>query len=705
MPEFPFLNQQDHPSWSKLTPDRIKPEVTLALDRAEKNLDAIRALQANELTFQNTICALEQASHDLDYAWGLVSHLDSVSNSSDLRKAHNEMLPKVSEFGAKIPLDSKLWAAILGYSQTEHAQNLSPIDRRLLEETLADFQEAGADLPDDKKKRLEKISAELAQVTQQFSERVLDATNDWYLEVKEEERLKGLPESAKEAARMAAIEKLGEKDGQNAWVFTLHAPSLVPALQYLDDDQLRKEIWLASDALGCVDPFNNQELVAQILTLRHEKARILGKEDFSEVALSRRMAKSGKTADQFVSQLHVKTLPFFQRENEELEAYKAEKTRQEPDLLEPWEVGYWSEKLKKERYDFDEEDLRPYFPIQSVLDGMFSLVAQVFGLKIVERNTIHDGKTYAHSKLEDEPVEVWHSDVRFYDLFDSENLSLLGSFYADWHPRSSKRAGAWMNYLKTGQPLENGKLSPHLGLICGNLTAPTSTKPALLTHYEVETIFHEFGHLLHHLCGEVPYRSLNGVNVPWDFVELPSQIMENWCWERESLDLFAKHHETGESIPEDLFAKMIRAKNFMAGNAMMRQLAFSKLDLEMHRTLAHNLPDDLESALQSILADYFPKRKTQPRTIAMRFSHLFGNPLGYATAYYSYKWAEVLDADAFTRFQKEGIMNPETGRSFRSCILSKGNSRPPDELFLSFMGRSPDSNALLKRSGLWESAA
>ena len=699
MNEHPFLDTSNIPDWEKLTPDHIRDDISKALENAESALEGIRQLNPTDITFANTVKALEEASHELYYAWGLVTHLDAVCNSEALREAHNEMLPQVSSFGAKITLDPKLWQALQTFAESEEATKLNPIDRRLLDETILDFREAGADLDDEKRKRLEEVSQELAQVTQKFSEQVLDATNDWQLVVREETKLKGLPSTAKEAARLTALEKLGEEEGKDAWVFTLHMPSMLPVLQYLDDEEIRQKVWAASDRLCVDEPYANEPLIRQILALRQEKAEILGKDDFADVVLSRRMARDGAKADEFVTELGQKSTRFFEEENKELEEFKSQMTGEAVDLLQPWEVGYWSEKLKKERYAFDDEDLRPYFPIQSVLEGMFELVSKVFGLRIEERPT-QFGEKILREKTGVLPRSVWHEEVRFYDLFDNQNDRLLGSFYADWHPRSSKRAGAWMNFLKTGEPDENNDREPHLGLICGNLTAATESKPALLTHYEVETVFHEFGHLLHHLCGEVPHRSLNGVNVAWDFVELPSQIMENWCWERESLDLFARHHETGDTIPEELFDKMLRARNFMAGNTMMRQLAFAKLDLHIHRKLAKEEFDDLESNLQATLENYLPKRKSTPRTIALRFSHLFSSPVGYAAAYYSYKWAEVLDADAFTRFKKEGIMNGETGRAFRESILSKGNSEPPEKLFRDFMGRNPEMEPLLVRSGL-----
>ena len=696
----PFLKKNDYPKWSELKPDSIRQDITLALEESEKNLQRIRDLNPTEVTFSNTVKALERATSTLDEAWGLVTHLDSVCNSDELRKAHNDILPAVSEFGAKIPLDSNLWNSIQAFAKHEDAEKLESVDRRLLEETLKDFREAGADLTEDKRSRLQEISSELAKLTQKFSENVLDATNAWQMIVEDENQLKGLPETAIDAARQSAIDKLGETDGKKSWIFTLHAPSMLPVLQYMDDENLRKKLWSASDSLCTKDQFSNGDLIKKILTLRQEKAEILGKDDFADTVLSRRMAKNGKGADDFVSKLKDQTMPFFIKENQELEKFKAEKTNQNSGLLEPWEVGYWSEKLKKERYEFNDEDLRPYFPIQSVISGMFDLVTQIFGLQINERSTSIDGEIFARGEKGNTPIEVWHKDVRVYDLFDEASQNQLGSFYADWHPRSSKRGGAWMNYLKTGEPDKSGKCKPHLGLICGNLSAPTAEKPALLTHYEVETIFHEFGHLLHHLCGNVKHRSLNGVNVAWDFVELPSQIMENWCWQRESLDLFAKHYKTGEIIPDELFNKMLRARNFMAGNAMMRQLAFSKLDLFLHRSLAKRDFEDLEKEIQLVLVDYLPKRNSPARTIVQRFSHIFSGPVAYASAYYSYKWAEVLDADAFTRFEKEGVMNKTTGLEFRDKILSRGNSQPPDELYRSFMQRDPNPDALLKRSGL-----
>ncbi|MAK27804.1 MAG: oligopeptidase A [Opitutae bacterium] len=700
MSENPFIHPGQNPDWSKLTPDHIRTDLTLCLEQAEENLKAIRSLSADETTFENTVKGLERAADQLHKSWALVTHLDAVCNSPELRDAHNEMLPAVSAFGAKISLDPDLWKALKAYSEKEEVNSLPDIDRRLLEETVLDFKEAGADLPEEKRNRLEEISSELAKLTQNFSENVLDATNAWQLTVEDETKLKGLPDTAKAAARQTALEKLGEEKGANAWVFTLHTPSMLPVLQYAEDEEIRREIWAASDRLCVEEPHQNESLVESIIRLRQEKADLLGKADFSDVVLGRRMAQSGAKADEFVTELMEKSLPFFNRENQELESYKAENTGEPSDLLEPWEVGFWSEKLKKERYDFDDEDLRPYFPIQSVLSGLFELSSQIFGLKIVERSTSYGEEIDSVEGAKGEPVPVWHPEVRFYDLFDNSDHRHLGSFYADWHPRASKQGGAWMNFLSTSEPHDDQPRGPHLGLICGNLTSPTPGKPALLSHYEVETIFHEFGHLLHHLCGEVPHRSLNGVNVAWDFVELPSQIMENWCWERESLNLFAKHHESGENIPDDLFAKMIKARNFFQGNTTMRQMAFSKLDLFLHRKWAKGDLQDLESSLQRELDGYLPKRKTTPRSIVLRFSHLFSHPTGYASAYYSYKWAEVLDADAFTRFQKEGVTNQNTGRDFREQILSKGNSLPPDQLYRNFMGRDPEVEALLTRSAL-----
>ena len=394
----PFLKKNDYPKWSELKPDNIRQDITLALEESEKNLQRIRDLNPTEVTFSKTVKALERATSTLDEAWGLVTHLDSVCNSDELRKAHNDILPAVSEFGAKIPLDSNLWNSIQAFAKHEDAEKLESVDRRLLEETLKDFREAGADLTEDKRSRLQEISSELAKLTQKFSENVLDATNAWQMIVEDENQLKGLPETAIDAARQSAIDKLGETDGKKSWIFTLHAPSMLPVLQYMDDENLRKKLWSASDSLCTKDQYSNGDLIKKILTLRQEKAEILGKDDFADTVLSRRMAKNGKGADDFVSKLKDQTMPFFIKENQELEKFKAEKTNQNTGLLEPWEVGYWSEKLKKERYEFNDEDLRPYFPIQSVISGMFDLVTQIFGLQINERSTSIDGEIFARVK-------------------------------------------------------------------------------------------------------------------------------------------------------------------------------------------------------------------------------------------------------------------------------------------------------------------
>ena len=703
----PFLDKSFQIKWSQLQPQLVEPAIREALERAQKRIDIIAAQDKAQLSFDSTLQALEEATEELQVAWGKVGHLDAVCNSGPLRDAYHKMLPEVTAFFAGIPLNARLWAVFQAYSRTEEAGQLTGTRKRLLEETLADFREAGAGLPPEKKERLEAIEQELARLTQKFSENVLDATNAFERIVEDESRLEGLPEMAREQARQSALEK-GSDGEKPQWRFTLRAPSFVPAMKYLEDGALRKELWKAYSAVGSEEPYDNTSLVRDILALREEKARLLGKEHFADQVIERRMAGNGATALGFVEDLHRRIRKAFVDECADQENYKAVATGQAREPLEPWEMAYWAERMRRERYDFDEEQLRPYFPIGSVIKGMFGIAEKVFQISIQECPAVclcseESGKgegmpeTYPPWAV---PEEVWHRDVKFYELYDAGGEK-LGAFYADWHPRESKRGGAWMNYLLTGcPPLSGRKREPHLGLICGNLTPSLQGKPALLTHNEVETIFHEFGHLLHHLLGEVAFKSLNGVNVVWDFVELPSQIMQNWCWERESLDLFARHYETGECIPEALLQKMRRARNFHSAVVTMRQLSFAKMDLELHMHLDNFKGKDLEGTLRLLLADYRIPTRTEAPSILWRFTHLFSSSTGYAAAYYSYKWAEVLDADAFTRFQKEGLLSSDVGREFREKILSKGNSEDAGELFEDFMGRGPDLNALLIRAGL-----
>ncbi|MDI1247809.1 MAG: M3 family metallopeptidase [Lacunisphaera sp.] len=688
----PFLDRSFLIRWSQLTAGQVVPAVEQALTDAEAALARLTRLDPVAADFPNTFLALEEAGDLLNETWGKVTHLTSVADSPELRAAHNAVLPKVSAFFARIPLNAALWLRLKAAAAHPLSAALTGEHRRLLDETMAEFRQQGADLPPEKKQRLEALQAELAQLTQKYAENVLDATNAWELVVRDVARLRGLPAHAREAARQNALQKGQGTEAAPAWRFTLHGPSQEPVMLYAEDADLRREVWQAAAAVGVQAPHENRELVQRILSLRQEKAALLGQAHFADLVLARRMAKSGAQALAFIEDLHRRITPAFARECRELEQFKAEQTGSAPAPLAPWEVGFWAERLRRSRHDFDEEQLRPYFPMERVLAGMFEITHRVFGIKVTERPA--------------GAVEVWHPEVKLYDVHDEAGRH-LGSFYADWFPRDSKRGGAWMNSLITGGP-RDGRRLPHLGLMCGNMTPPIPStgsgpgvgRPALLTHREVETVFHEFGHLLHHLFGEVGVKSLNGTNVAWDFVELPSQIMENWCWERASLDLFARHHETGEVIPDALFQRMVGAKNFRSAAATMRQLAFARLDLELHLRTSDYTEGDLSPKLQTLLHGYLVPTRPPAPTAENRFTHIFADPVGYAAGYYSYKWAEVLDADAFTRFKREGIFNRAVGAEFVAKVLSRGNAADPMQLFVDFMGRPPDQAALLLRAGL-----
>ena len=654
----------------------VEPAAAELLRDARARLEAIAA-QPGERTFENTMRALDHLTEPLDCAMGVVRHLESVATYPELRSAFNAVQPEVSAFYSSIPLQEGLWKGIKAYAATPEGAGLAGERRRYLGKTVDDFRRHGADLDAPGKRRLEEIDVELTQLTTKFSENVLDSTNAFELLVASQTELAGLPATALASARESA-----ERKGRDGWRFTLQSPDYFAVMTYLDKAAIRRQVYLAHCVRGAAGQWDNRPNIVRILELRREKARLLGFPDFADLVLDDRMAHNGARAMTFLEDLKAKTERRFQEENRELLEFRRSVEGPDAPQLDPWDVAYYAEKQRAALYDFDEEALRPYFPLERVTAGLFDLVNRLYGIRVSE-----------------EPgVPVWDPQVRYYYIHD-EDGGFLGGFYTDWYPRENKRDGGWMDALITGGPA-GGEFHPHLGLICGNLTAPVPGRPALLTHREVETIFHEFGHLLHHLLSRVEIRTLAGTGVAWDFVELPSQIMENWCWERQALDLFARHWETGEPIPDALFEKMKRARTFRAANAQMRQIGFGVVDLLLHTRYSPQRDGDPVEYSRTLLQEFTPAPLPAEHAMIAAFTHLFGSPVGYGAGYYSYKWAEVLDADAFTRFRDEGIFSREVGAEFREKILAKGDSQDPAELYRHFMGRDPDPQALLERSGL-----
>ncbi|THF70080.1 M3 family metallopeptidase [Deinococcus sp. Arct2-2] len=669
----PLLNVGFRIPFDQIRAEHAEEAIDMLIAATQTRLDHLAA--AGERGFEGFMADLDDLTAQLQTASTIVYHLDSVISDEAWQAAKKAIIPKVSEFYTQLSLHPGLWAAVKAYADTDAGRALDPVRARHLKLTIDEFRREGADLPTEQKDRLMALNTQLAQITNEFSKNVLDATAAFELYVSTE-RLAGVPQRVLDATRADA-----EAHGKEGHRLTLHMPVVEPILTYANDRELRRELWEASQSTGVQEGRDNRPLVRDILKLRREQARLLGFRDFADYVLEDRMTGGGDVPLKFLRDLEARTRPAFERENAELDAFYRQHTGADAPALIGWDIGYWAEKQRQAEYDFDEEALRPYFPLDRVMNGMFDIVTRIFGVTVKESS-----------------APVWHPEVRFYDIQD-ESGTHIASFYTDWFPRDTKRSGAWMNGLITGGPREQG-VEPHLGLMCGNMTPPSGDTPPLLSIREVETVFHEFGHLLHHALSRVPVRSLSGTRVAWDFVELPSQIMENWVAERDALDLIASHWQTGEPLPADLFDRMTRARNFRAANTSMRQYSFGLMDLTLHVEFDPEGSEDPMAVARDVMARFYPYPLAEDYARAAQFGHLFSSPVGYGAGYYSYKWAEVLDADAFSRFAAEGIFNRDTGRAFVDAVLSRGNSAEAAQLYQEFMGRGPDPDALLRRSGL-----
>lgn len=689
MESHPYLSKKFPIEWSKMTHLNAEPDFEIALQATKDNIEKICSLKDDEINFDSVFDAFDKCDEMLNTVWDRLSNLKGLRNTPEIAEVAKKLYPIVVEMESNTYMNERLWKVIKRAAEKLKDENLDNEQKRVIEIVTMNFKNNGADLSPEDKVKVAEITSQIAKFNVDFSQNSLNSLKEFEYYIKDPKELEGIPETAIQQAKESAE----EKGHPNEWRFNLDFGSKIAILKYAKSEELRKKIWEASNAVASQGKYDNTNNIFEILKLRNEKAKILGYKSFADFVLSNRMAKNGDTAMKFVDGLHDKVEKQFKEEYESLIKYKSEKVGHEVKEVFPWERAYYSEMKRKELYDFDEESLKPYFNSDSVLEGLFKISSTLFGINIVERKTFcpKDGE-----KVPEDCIEVWDQYVKFYDVYDKETNKHIASFYSDWYPRDNKKDGGWTHPLCNRD--NNNPIA--LGIIAGNLQKPTNGKPALLSHNDVETIFHEFGHLCHHMLSETKYRMISGTNVAWDFVEFPSQFLENWAWEKEALNIFAKHYETGENIPEELYQKMIKARNYNSASFFMRQLSFGKIDLEIHHNYEKYINKTIDEIDNEVLEKYLVPSSIKQKSILYVFSHLFSDVVAYAAGYYSYKWAEVIEADAFTRFAKEGILNSKIGMEFREKVLAKGNSIAPEEIFRNFMGHDPDQRALLERSGI-----
>jgi len=681
----PLLDNDGLPAFAHIKPEHVEPAIDKLL--ADNRANIARLLdEVTDHSWQNTIEPIEEWEDRLGRAWSPVSHMNSVVNSDELREAYNACLPKLSEYGTEMGQNRKLFEAYKAVHDKADALGLDTAQRKVLDNALRDFHLSGVDLPADKQARYKEISQQLSELTSKFSDNLLDATNAWSKLLDDEAALKGLPASAIALARQTA-----EQREQSGYLLTLDFPSYYPVMTYADDAALRRELYeayntRASDQGPLAGQWDNTAVMEQILALRHEKAQLLDFNNYAEYSLAAKMARSTDEVVGFLEDLARRSKPQAEQELAQLKAFAKE--QHGVDDLDPWDISYYAEKLRQHRYAISSEEVKPYFPDSKVVPGMFAVIGRLFGVIIHEVTETEAGGS----------IELWHPDVKFYEIRDAETGEVRGQFYFDLYARAKKRGGAWMDDCQGRMRSSHREQIPVAYMTC-NFTPPVDGQPALLTHDEVETLFHEFGHGLHHMLTRIDYPAVSGISgVAWDAVELPSQFMENFCWQREGLNLIAGHHETGAPIPDDLFERMMAAKNFQSGMMMVRQLEFSLFDFRIHRDFDPAKGGRVYEILDEVRAQVSVLKPPAWNRFPHGFSHIFAG--GYAAGYYSYKWAEVLSADAFSLFEENGVFDPATGRSFLHNILEKGGSQDAMELFVAFRGREPQIDALLRHTGI-----